>query len=272
MSFNGNQLESGSSGFLKYLILVLILHLGFISLGFFGINKSSSAREFIQSSMDVSIIEEKVKPEIKAAEKINTESVKKTPARKAPVVKSKKPSFSKKKKKIVKKRTNKPKKIVKKNILSTREVEKTISKYKEEVSTELAMGEVANDIKKFKQNLSVKGKSSKNGVFSGMDLRAAEAEKIDKYRYKVAHIVERKWALPSELINAEEHLETFIVFNVLPDGTIENIWFDKKSGNNYFDDSVFRAVQKADPVLPHPDDIMEKLVVVGLRFTPKGLR
>lgn len=265
-------MESGSSGFLKYLILVLILHVSFIALGFFGINKNSSAREFIQSSMDVSIIEEKVKKEVKTAKEVKTRSVEKTPSRKAPVVKSKKPSFKKKKKKRRNKKVDKPKKIVKKNNVSTRDVEKTISKFKEEVSTELAMGEVANDIKKFKQNLSVKGKSSKNGVFSGMDLRAAEAEKIDKYRYKVAHIVERKWALPSELINAEEHLETFIVFNVLPDGTIENIWFDKKSGNNYFDESVFRAVQKADPVLPHPDDIMEKIVVVGLRFTPKGLR
>lgn len=43
-------------------------------------------------------------------------------------------------------------------------------------------------------------------------------------------------------------------------------------GNEYFDNSVYNAVKKAEPFPHHPEGIDSKSVFVGLRFTPKGLR
>lgn len=57
-----------------------------------------------------------------------------------------------------------------------------------------------------------------------------KSDKINIYRYKIAFEVEKKWALPEELINKEDMLETSIVFTVLKNGTIGSIWFDSKSG------------------------------------------
>ena len=97
-------------------------------------------------------------------------------------------------------------------------------------------------------------------------------EITDLYKIEVAFQVERNWAFSRQVAGDNNTLQASIVFRVLPSGEITDIRFTQKSGNTYLDDSVYRAVVKANPVSPHPDTIRVPYVTVALRFTPEGMR
>jgi len=97
-------------------------------------------------------------------------------------------------------------------------------------------------------------------------------ELLDIYRVEIASRVQKHWAFFSSIAGEQANLVVELAFNVLPDGTITDIWFDRRSGNRYLDDSAERAVRKSDPVGPHPESLSLPYVTVGLRFTPEGVR
>ena len=99
-----------------------------------------------------------------------------------------------------------------------------------------------------------------------------ELELIDIYRMQIAWRVQKNWAFSESLAGSEKNLVVELAFTVLPNGEIRDIWFDKRSGNRYLDESAKRAVQKADPVGPYPEGITKPVVTVGLRFTPEGVQ
>jgi TonB family protein len=98
------------------------------------------------------------------------------------------------------------------------------------------------------------------------------AEIIDIYRVEVAIKVQQNWAFPEQLAEGRSDLQTRLVFKVMPNGEIKDLFFTDRSGNNHFDESAFRAVMKSDPVDPHPESVSEPYVQMGLRFTPEGIQ
>jgi colicin import membrane protein len=74
------------------------------------------------------------------------------------------------------------------------------------------------------------------------------------------------------LTGGRTDLEAVLVIKIMPNGEIQDIWFEKKSGNSYFDDSVYKAVKKSNPLPPLPKDYQRPFYNVGLVFTPSGLR
>lgn len=99
-----------------------------------------------------------------------------------------------------------------------------------------------------------------------------ELELIDIYRMEIAWRVQKNWAFSESLAGSEKNLVVELAFTVLPNGEIRDIWYDKRSGNRYLDESAKRAVLKANPVGPHPKGINKSVVTVGLRFTPEGVQ
>jgi colicin import membrane protein len=95
---------------------------------------------------------------------------------------------------------------------------------------------------------------------------------IDIYRMDIAWRVQKNWAFSESLAGSEKNLVVELAFTVLPNGEIRDIWFDKRSGNRYLDESAKRAVLKANPVGPHPEGITKPVITVGLRFTPEGVQ
>jgi len=79
------------------------------------------------------------------------------------------------------------------------------------------------------------------------------------------------WVLPEEALGGKKNLETIIAIRIARDGQIEDIQFEKKSGNPYLDDSALRAIKKANPLPPLPSDIEGDKFDVGVRFTPSDL-
>jgi colicin import membrane protein len=97
-------------------------------------------------------------------------------------------------------------------------------------------------------------------------------EIIDIYRVEIAFQIQKNWAFSQSLAGGAKDLTAEIVFRVMPDGEIRDIWFDKRSGNAYLDESARRAIMKSNPVSPHPEGLSKPFIPVGLRFTPEGVR
>jgi colicin import membrane protein len=97
-------------------------------------------------------------------------------------------------------------------------------------------------------------------------------EQIDLYRFQIAYHIEKKWAFSEQLTGGRSDLEAILVIKIMPSGEIQDIWFEKKSGNNYFDDSAFKAIQKSNPLPPLPRGYLRPFYNVGLVFTPSGLK
>jgi colicin import membrane protein len=120
--------------------------------------------------------------------------------------------------------------------------------------------------------LSEGGKSSGGQAITAGGGGQKTIQLIDIYRVEVAFQVERHWAFSAQLAGDAKDLQASVVFKVLPNGEITDIRFTEKSNNEYLDDSAYRAVVKSNPVLPHPTGIVRPYIIVGIRFTPEGLR
>jgi TonB family protein len=76
------------------------------------------------------------------------------------------------------------------------------------------------------------------------------------------------WVLPEEALGGKKNLETIITIRITKDGQIEDMQFEKKSGNPYLDESAVRAIKKANPLPPLPPGFEGDKFDVGVRFTP----
>ncbi len=90
------------------------------------------------------------------------------------------------------------------------------------------------------------------------------------YYAEVWNAIRRQWALPKTLVNAKG-LEAILVIVVRRDGRILDIQFERRSGNTLFDESVVRAVQKADPLPRFPEIYSPPREEIGVRFRPQDI-
>jgi len=97
-------------------------------------------------------------------------------------------------------------------------------------------------------------------------------ELIDIYRVEIAYQIQKNWAFPEQLAGGKSDLQTLLVFKVMPNGEISDLFFTDRSGNTHLDESAFRAIMKTNPVDPHPSGIIRPYVQMGLRFTPEGIK
>jgi colicin import membrane protein len=103
------------------------------------------------------------------------------------------------------------------------------------------------------------GRSGDRGDYSAMEI----------YQAEVAVIMKQNWAFSSELAGGGKGLETRVVIKIMPDGSVTDIWFEKRSGNSYLDESAYKTVMKASPLPRLPEGYSHYHLVLG--FTPSGL-
>lgn len=102
------------------------------------------------------------------------------------------------------------------------------------------------------------------GISSGAFTR------IQIYQSQVTQTLRNNWVFQERFAGDTRGLESRVVMQIMPDGEIRDVWFDKRSGDDYLDESAYKTVMKSDPLPPLPDGLSHYQLLVG--FTPGGLQ
>ena len=114
------------------------------------------------------------------------------------------------------------------------------------------------------------GSGGAGGAGSGGGPRTLEAIRI--YQAEIQYQIQKNWAFSQQLAGQSLELEAVLAIEILRNGKIEDIWFDKRSGNDYLDESAYRALVKSNPLPPLPSEYIGSSYKIGLIFGPKGLK
>ena len=175
---------------------------------------------------------------------------------------SKKKTNKKKVKKSLKKKTFNPSKVVKSAI---KKIEK-----KTEESRPKPVADAIDRLKRQAGKYSTEQDSAMTGGTGTSGKRILDELHI--YKLEVAYHIQKNWAFSEQLAGGKTGLVTWLVIKIMPNGEIRDIWFEKKSGNSYLDDSAYKAVKKSNPLPPLPKEHVYPFYNVGLRFTPSGVK
>jgi colicin import membrane protein len=208
------------------------------------------------------------KPVVKAPEPIPVPAVKKPPKAVSLAPKKKTP------KKSLKKETFDSSKMINSAIERIeKKVEKTETDSVATAIEQLKRKVAAADSQVGEGSGGTSGKAGAGGPTGGVGTGGRKVqESILIYQAEIKYQIQKNWAFSQQLAGDNTQLETVLVIKVSRDGEIEDIWFDKKSGNAYLDESAHRAVVKSNPLPKLPNDYMRPDYTIGLRFGPKGLK
>ncbi|MBW1694190.1 MAG: TonB C-terminal domain-containing protein [Deltaproteobacteria bacterium] len=214
------------------------------------------------------------KPSIEPEKQATTQKKRSTPTAKAIPVAAQKPSEAI----SVRKKTKKPKRSLKKKTFKTAKVVKSaVDKIEKRVEASRP-DQITRAIDRLRDQVEKNGIAEQKKHPGEANSRALEGaggkqvlELIVIYQHDIALQIEKNWAFSEQLAGERTDLVAELAFTVMPSGEIRDIWFDKRSGNKYLDDSAKKAIMKSNPVKPHPSGIRKPYMTMGLRFTPKGV-
>lgn len=131
---------------------------------------------------------------------------------------------------------------------------------------------VLQAIDKLKEEVESHGGVVIRGGMARSGVSRKTVELLDIYNAEIWHRIQKNWAFSEEMVRGRTNLEATIIVKIMRKGEIRDIWFEKRSGNNYFDDSVFKAVKKSDPLPPLPEGYFGPFYDVGFRFNLSELQ
>lgn len=181
----------------------------------------------------------------------------------------------KKVKKSLKKKTFKSDKVVKNAISEIKKKvdgsrPKPISDALEKLRRKVDQGDPVRRLKDKQTNQLTGPITGVHGKSGGKSGRTPEIMQI--YHAEIAWQIEKNWVFSKDFAGSSSDLEAALAIKILPNGEIKEIWFDKKSGNSFLDDSVYKAVMKSNPLPPLPKGFLLPYYTVGLKFGPKGIK
>lgn len=217
-------------------------------------------------------------PEIEKPAKVNPTPIPAPVKKAAPVVDKPTP----KSKTSLKKKTFKSTEMVKHAIkqLEHKTDAQTDTKEADAASPEMlksALERLRQEVKKTEAGKSATSGKADSGKTAGKIGKFNEdgkrtAELVDLYRLEVAFQIQKNWAFNEQLAGGDQLLVAAIVFKIMPDGEIRDVFFTDRSGNAYLDESAYKAIVKSNPVDRHPNGLNNAYVVMAIRFTPQGIR
>jgi len=89
--------------------------------------------------------------------------------------------------------------------------------------------------------------------------------KFRAYYDRIWTQIRSSWVLP-EGVTSQVSLITVVGIRIAADGEIEQFWIEKRSGNDYYDQSAIRAIRKANPLMPLPGELSDVPLEVGINF------
>lgn len=171
--------------------------------------------------------------------------------------------------------------LKKKTFKSSRVVKSAIARIEKKVE-ESRPSPVAEAIDRLKNKVATGRKEPKSGTgvtSSSIGVPGSPGgggkktlELIDIYRAQISYYIEKNWAFSKQLARGRTDLAAVVVIRIMRNGEIKDVWFEKKSGNTYFDESAYKAVMKSNPLPMLPKGYLRPYYNLGLIFTPSGLR
>jgi len=178
-------------------------------------------------------------------------------------------------KKSLKKKTFKPDKVVKSAIS---EIKKKVDESKPKPLSD-ALAKLKREVERTgsarrqkKQSDQVTGPNIDMHERSGGRKMGKTPEIMQIYNAEIAWQIEKNWVFSQDFAGKGTDLEAALAIKIMPNGEIKEIWFDKKSGNSFLDDSAYKAVMKSNPLPPLPKGFLLPYYTVGLKFGPKGIK
>ena len=110
------------------------------------------------------------------------------------------------------------------------------------------------------------------GGASQAQISQRNLELLDIYNAEIWHQITKNWAFSQEMAGGQTDLEAVIIVKIMRDGEIRDVWFEKRSGNSYFDDSAHKAVKKSNPLPSLPEGFLKPFYEVGFRFNLSELK
>jgi colicin import membrane protein len=93
----------------------------------------------------------------------------------------------------------------------------------------------------------------------------------DPYKSKIAGIINDNWQFSNLLLRNAKGMEVYVAINILPDGTIAQIRYDRKAPSEYLNNTVKVALQKSK-LPPIPREYGARPIWVGFVFGPEGVQ
>jgi colicin import membrane protein len=113
------------------------------------------------------------------------------------------------------------------------------------------------------------GTGSGTGTGVGSGGGSVLEAKLSEYYNAIWTKIKEEWTLPETLPQRKAELEAIIVVVIERDGKIQKSWFEKKSGNALYDQMAMRAIKKAEPLPPIPEEFSDRTLEIGIRFYPE---
>lgn len=176
----------------------------------------------------------------------------------------------KKDKKSLKKKTFKSEKVVKSAI---NRIEKKVKESKSD-QIKQALARLQKAVEKTGPiDLKNRRNAEGAGVTGGSRAGSKKVlELIDIYRVEIAYLIQKNWAFSDQLAGGRTDLEAWVAIKIMPNGEIKDIWFDKRSGNKYFDEAAKNAIIKSNPLPPLPKAFTGPFTEAGFHFTASGIK
>lgn len=163
-------------------------------------------------------------------------------------------------KRTVKKRSSKSKKL---ELTSNQQLERAISKIEKKTKTGkkdyLESAIAALDKKAGTSKPGSRGNTASTG---GLTLRL--------YQTEVESRIKSQWEYP-DAIRDQNKIEAIILLKINKDGTILDTKFIKRSNDNFFDESVLKAIEKSKPLPPLPEGYNKNDEEIEINFNLKDL-
>ena len=175
-------------------------------------------------------------------------------------------------KKSLKKKTFKSDKVVKSAIS---ELKKKVDKSRPQPLTK-ALERLKREVEETGpvRHTETKGVAAPNtGTYGKPGAKSGKTpEFMQIYNAEIAWQIEKNWIFSEDFAQSSTDLEAALAIKIMPNGEIKEIWFDKKSGNSFLDDSAYKAIMKSNPLPSLPKGYLLPYYTVGLKFGPKGIK
>jgi colicin import membrane protein len=91
------------------------------------------------------------------------------------------------------------------------------------------------------------------------------------YKAGIASIIMQNWEFSKLLLKNSYGMQVYVRINILANGTISQVVFDKRAPSEYLNNSVKKALEKSSPLPVLPKEEGASDIWIGFVFTPEGI-